>query len=127
MPYSLTEEFVAVYRMHPLHRRTSYAFRSVDDDRVLADAPFADVASDRRRRYVTGEVRLADLFYSFGVAHPGAITPAQLPPRLQDSRARTGRLDLPRSTSCGTASAACRATTSSAGCCTCRPATRSRS
>ena len=36
VPYSLTEEFVAVYRMHPLIP-DQFTFRSVDDDRVLAE------------------------------------------------------------------------------------------
>ena len=32
VPYSLTEEFVAVYRMHPLIP-DEFTFRSLDDDR----------------------------------------------------------------------------------------------
>ena len=34
VPYSLTEEFVAVYRMHPLVP-DDYEFRSAADDRLL--------------------------------------------------------------------------------------------
>ncbi len=36
VPYSLTEEFVAVYRMHPLIP-DDFIFRSVEDDRVLLE------------------------------------------------------------------------------------------
>ena len=42
VPYSLTEEFVAVYRMHPLIP-DQFTFRSVDDDRVLAEHELPDV------------------------------------------------------------------------------------
>ncbi len=43
-PYSLTEEFVAVYRMHPL-LPDDFTFRSLGDDRVTRGA---DVPRDRR-------------------------------------------------------------------------------
>ncbi len=47
VPYSLTEEFVAVYRMHPL-LPDEYTFRSADDDRVLAELTFPRSARSRR-------------------------------------------------------------------------------
>ena len=57
VPYSLTEEFVAVYRMHPLIP-DDYSFRSLEDDRELRSATFAGdrraagprAAHDRARR-----------------------------------------------------------------------------
>ena len=43
VPYALTEEFVAVYRMHPL-LRDDYDLRSVaDDDATLGDCTFRDL------------------------------------------------------------------------------------
>ena len=38
MPYSLTEEFTAVYRMHPL-LPDEFSFRSVEDDACSRSAP----------------------------------------------------------------------------------------
>ncbi|MBV9578743.1 MAG: hypothetical protein JO057_09155 [Chloroflexi bacterium] len=38
-PYSLTEGFVAVYRMHPLIR-DDYAFRRATDDALIEDRSF---------------------------------------------------------------------------------------
>ncbi|WP_231116534.1 peroxidase family protein [Motilibacter rhizosphaerae] len=80
VPYSLTEEFAAVYRMHPL----------VPDDyllRSVAGAPeravdFAELAGPASRA-VFAERSLADLFYSFGTAYAGAIVLHNYPRGLQ--------------------------------------------
>ncbi len=48
VPYSLTEEFVSVYRMHPL-LPDDFSFRSAEDDRVLQEPKLAEVA-DRHAR-----------------------------------------------------------------------------
>jgi hypothetical protein len=87
VPYSLTEEFVAVYRMHPL-LPDDYEFRSLADDRVLSTHGLADLQfADVRQRL--SETPMADLLYSFGRAHPGAITlhnfPVQLTNIVRDS------------------------------------------
>ena len=60
---------------------------------------------------------MADLFYSFGIPHPGRDALHNYPKFLRDfQHARGNRLRHGhRSTSCATVSAACRATTSSAG------------
>ena len=50
VPYSLTEEFVAVYRMHPLIP-DDFTFRSVETDEVLAERTFRELgALDVRKR-----------------------------------------------------------------------------
>ena len=72
VPYSITEEFVSVYRMHPL-LRDEFAFRSSVDDRVLLERTLPEVV-DRRAREVVEQVSMTDLFYSFGTTNPGAIT-----------------------------------------------------
>ena len=66
----------------------------------------------------------ADLLYSFGISHPGALRLHNFPKHLQNlNKDTTGEPSTsPPWTSCATASAACRATTSSAAC-----STRSRS
>jgi hypothetical protein len=44
VPYSLTEEFVAVYRMHPL-LPDDFTFRSLPDDSVLTELTFRDLGA----------------------------------------------------------------------------------
>jgi Animal haem peroxidase len=80
-PYSLTEEFVAVYRMHPLIP-DDYVFRSVEDDRELGrfELPDLDAWQTHGRLAKFG---MPNLLYSFGIAHPGAITLHNYPRHLQ--------------------------------------------
>jgi Animal haem peroxidase len=91
--YSLTEEFVAVYRMHPLIP-DEYEFRSLRDNTVtpyqLPDLTYQHV----RKRL--DEFPMADLFYSFGTAHPGALSLHNFPKHLQsfDRRPRDTLIDL---------------------------------
>jgi hypothetical protein len=93
VPYSLTEEFVAVYRMHPLIP-DEFIFRSVDDDRVLGEHELPDVGVLHVRERLS-EVSMADLFYSFGRSHPGAITLHNYPKYLQHfNRADGSLIDL---------------------------------
>ena len=81
VPYSLTEEFVAVYRMHPLIP-DDYAFRSVKNDALLQQRPFREI-TDRRIPELFDQIPMPDLLYSFGVAHPGAIQLHNFPRDLQ--------------------------------------------
>jgi hypothetical protein len=82
IPYSLTEEFTVVYRMHPL-TRDDHQFRSVADDSVLGEEGFRELAGpatvDVTRRY-----RYEDVFYSFGTEHPGALVLNNFPRFLQN-------------------------------------------
>src|SRR5215212_9398147 len=82
VPYSLTEEFVSVYRMHPLIP-DDYTFRAVASDEVLQEREFARVAQ-RQAMELMDQVEMKDLFYSFGVAHPGRITLHNYPRGLQN-------------------------------------------
>jgi hypothetical protein len=82
VPYSLTEEFVSVYRMHPLIP-DDYTFRAVANDEVLQVREFARVAQ-RPAMELMDQVDMQDLFYSFGIAHPGAITLHNYPRGLQN-------------------------------------------
>ena len=81
VPYSLTEEFVGVYRMHPLIP-DDYAFRALADDRLLQQRTFDEVNALHVRECLE-QVPLADALYSFGVAHPGAISLHNYPRSLQ--------------------------------------------
>ena len=80
-PYSLTEEFVSVYRMHSL-MPDDYTIRSAGNHSVLGQFELPHL-SGRRGREVIEKFDLADLFYSLGVAHPGALRLHNFPRTLQ--------------------------------------------
>ncbi len=82
VPYALTEEFTIVYRMHPLIP-DDYTFKSVVDDSVLEQRTFRDIAGPHARE-VTDRISLANLFYSFGIAYPGALVLNNYPRFLQE-------------------------------------------
>ena len=92
-PYSITEEFVAVYRMHPLVP-DDLALRSTADAQRVEHREFLDVAGLRSRE-VLGRLGAADLFYSLGAAHPGAVTLHNHPRFMQRFRRDDGmEIDL---------------------------------
>jgi Animal haem peroxidase len=92
-PYALTEEFVAVYRMHPL-LPDGFSFRSAADDQVLQERIFPEVEAFETRKRME-EMSLTDLFYSFGTSHPGAVTLHNFPRFLRELRRHDGRfIDL---------------------------------
>ena len=71
-PYAFTEEFVAVYRMHPL-MPDDLTFSSLATGRVLETRHLPEVAG-RNTPSIAERITMADLFYSFGTSHPGAVT-----------------------------------------------------
>ena len=79
--YSLTEEFVAVYRMHPLIP-DEFSVRSLVDDTTLQERSLPELGAVHVRERL-GEVAMDDLLYSFGTSHPGAITLHNYPRFLQ--------------------------------------------
>ena len=81
VPYSLTEEFSIVYRMHPLIP-DDYTFRSAADDHLIAEHTFPEIAGPNAQR-VTEQIDLGDAIYSFGTAHPGALVLNNFPRFLQ--------------------------------------------
>jgi hypothetical protein len=81
-PYSLTEEFVAVYRMHPL-MPDQFVMRSAKTGETLETLELPET-SGRKARSIAERVSMTDLFYSFGVAHPGALTLHNYPRHLQN-------------------------------------------
>jgi hypothetical protein len=92
-PYSLTEEFVSVYRMHPL-MPDDYTIRSHSTGATVGQFTLPDL-SGRRGRSIVDKFNAADLLYSFGVAHPGAIRLHNYPKHLQHLRQDNGdQLDL---------------------------------
>jgi hypothetical protein len=70
-PFSLTEEFVAVYRMHPLIP-DEWRFHSLETGRWLETLDFTDIQG-RDTRDVMDRFEMGDLWYSFGLASAGAV------------------------------------------------------
>jgi hypothetical protein len=92
-PYSITEEFVAVYRMHPLVP-DEVDVRSTADPHRVERLPFLDLAG-LRSRGVVERVGVSDLLYSLGTAHPGAVTLHNHPRFMQRFRRADGtEIDL---------------------------------
>jgi hypothetical protein len=90
VPYSLTEEFVAVYRMHPLVP-DDYALRSAADDRPLMSATLRDLAGAGGVT-VAQKLGMADLMYSLGTQNPGLVTLHNFPRNLQEFHRPDGSL-----------------------------------
>src|ERR1700694_583022 len=86
-PYSLTEDFVAVYRMHPLIP-DDYCFYDHRSGAKLGTKSFLDIQGVQTDQ-VMRETGLGNTLYSFGIAHPGAITLHNYPNSLRKFQ-RTG-------------------------------------
>ena len=90
VPYSITEEFVAVYRMHPLVP-DDYSLRSSANDQELMQATLRDLAGANALD-VAQKLGVADLLYSFGTQHPGLVTLHNFPKFLQEYHRPDGHL-----------------------------------
>jgi hypothetical protein len=90
VPYSLTEEFTSVYRMHPL-LPDEFDLRAPDGDRPLAHLEFPALAGPHARE-ISERFSLGDLFYSFGTSHPGAIVLRNYPRFLQRFERPDGKI-----------------------------------
>jgi len=89
VPYALTEEFVAVYRMHP-RVPDDYELRSAADDRPVQAVTLREIAGPGALK-VLAEVPLADLLYSFGTIEPGLVTLHNYPRFLQEFERPDGK------------------------------------
>ena len=90
VPYALTEEFVAVYRMHPLIP-DDWSFRASAGDALIEELTFRDIAGPKALD-VLDRIELGDLFYSFGTQHPGMVTLHNYPRFLQEFERPDGQL-----------------------------------
>ena len=90
VPYSLTEEFVAVYRMHPLIP-DDYDFRSAADDHRIQKMAFRELTGAAAIQ-VMAKLRQTDLLYTFGTMHPGLVTLHNYPRDLQQFERPDGKL-----------------------------------
>ena len=72
VPFALTEEFVSVYRLHPLIP-DHYDLRRAANDAPIRQLEFVDVQGRNTRAVLEG-TPMADLLYSLGTSPPGAIS-----------------------------------------------------
>ena len=92
VPYSLTEDFVTVYRMHPLIP-DDYRFLDHTDGSLLGTRSFYDLAGTKADEELRS-LGMENMLYSFGTAHPGAITLHNYPQSLRDFERNGERIDL---------------------------------
>lgn len=92
-PFQMTEEFVSVYRMHPL-LPDSIELRTLDHNERVGAVQMTDAIFQNATAVVENN-ELEDLLYSFGLAHPGALTLGNYPNWLRNIELPNGRtLDL---------------------------------
>lgn len=82
VPYSLTREFLSVYRLHSLLPESVdlYALGSKQPKETL---PLANLRQ-RASHEITSRNSMAQLFYSFGLQHPGQLVLNNYPRALQE-------------------------------------------
>jgi hypothetical protein len=86
--FAMTEEFVAVYRLHPL-LPDDIRFFSVTDGGYIKTLEMGELDFVKARTALDEQTTMPDAIYSFGIANPGAITLHNYPGFLR-------RLQLPR-------------------------------
>jgi hypothetical protein len=89
-PYAMPEEFISVYRMHPLIPDT-LVFRSAATGAVRGGHTLLEVTGAGARA-VLDAMPMEDVFYSFGRAHPGQITLGNYPESLRAFQRMDGAL-----------------------------------
>jgi hypothetical protein len=82
VPYSLTEDFVTVYRLHPLIP-DDYRLLDHTDGHLIGTCRFTDLSGTAADDQLRG-LGLESMLYTFGRAHPGAITLHNYPAALRD-------------------------------------------
>ncbi|MEZ5857364.1 MAG: peroxidase family protein, partial [Hyphomicrobiaceae bacterium] len=80
-PFAITEEFVAVYRMHAL-LPDELTFRRLVDDAVVTRLPLVDCVGARTRA-IFEHVDMADALYSFATMNIGALRLHNFPNTLR--------------------------------------------
>jgi hypothetical protein len=88
--FQLTEEFISVYRMHPL-LRDDWNFYDAQSGELREQHQFVDVQGASTRSFMD-RFEIPDLIYSMGIEHPGRITLHNYPRALQSYRRIDGVL-----------------------------------
>ncbi len=89
-PFSLTEEFVSVYRLHAL-LPDNIPFYDLQTGKYNYTAEMNDVIFERARKPMEKGLTFADIFYSFGITYPGAITIHNFPNFLRNVTTPDGK------------------------------------
>lgn len=96
-PFCLTEEFNTVYRLHPLIPDSMEIRRHQTHDEIKSYS-LPDISFDKARVPFKDGAAMDDVIYSFGTAHPGAITIKNYPNFLRELQlppdAKTGQVQL---------------------------------
>jgi hypothetical protein len=92
VPYSMTEEFITIYRMHPL-LPDDYSFFDYRTGGFLGQRSFLEIQGDKADDEMRA-IGLHNALYSFGISHPGAITLHNYPRSLQAFDRDGERIDL---------------------------------
>ena len=99
-PYAITEEFISVYRLHPL-LPDDYEIRDHVTGEVVESIDFDPIQGAGTRPSIE-KFGWSNLLYSFGIANPGAITLKNHPKalsnhvRLNGDRVDLGTIDILR-------------------------------
>lgn len=83
VPFSLTEEFVSVYRMHPLLPDDLHIRSFLTGQRTGKSYSLPEYSFDKARKVMT-QNKMDDIVYTFGVEHPGALTLHNYPKALMN-------------------------------------------
>lgn len=83
VPYSLTEEFVSVYRLHTLCPDT-IAFFDGKTGAHKSTIPTEDTLFRKSQKPLASGISFADAFYSFGINYPGAVVNHNYPNFLRN-------------------------------------------
>ncbi len=89
-PFSMTEEFVSVYRMHPLIP-DHYDFISLDDNTVREQRTLTEIQGRDTREFMD-RMGMEQVWYSLGLASAGAVCLHNYPNTLRELRRVDGEL-----------------------------------
>jgi hypothetical protein len=93
VPYSITEEFTSVYRLHSLLPEALNLKKVANKNQVTAVA--MEDTRNEKSYGIMKEYDLKDLFYSFGTQHPGQLVLNNFPKFMQDLKIPGfGNMDL---------------------------------
>ncbi len=93
VPYTLTEEFVSVYRMHPL-MRDKVDIYDIGTNDVKRSIPIENTREGSAEPLLNSE-RPDRLWYSFGITNPGSLTLNNFPNFMRNLAVPgTGNIDL---------------------------------
>lgn len=83
VPFSITEEFTSVYRLHSLLPETLNLRKLDDKTKAVEAVPFQDTRNEKSYPIMASH-DLKDLYYSFGTQHPGQLVLNNFPHFMQE-------------------------------------------